>query len=70
LSYSNIYASSYFWRTYTGAELDYIEEHNNDLFAYEIKYKKAKQKAPKTWSENYSSNFKCITINNFWEFIA
>ena len=70
LSYNKIFASSYFWRTYTGAELDYVEEHNNELFAYEIKYKKAKRKAPKTWSENYSNNFKCITIDNFWEFVV
>ena len=70
LSYSEIFASSYFWRTYTGAEVDYVEEHNGKLDAYEIKYKKAKQKAPKTWIENYSNNFKCITYDNFWEFVS
>jgi hypothetical protein len=69
LSYNEIYASSYFWRTYTGAELDYVEEINGELFAYEIKYKKAKMKAPKTWTENYSNNFQCITTDNFWEFV-
>jgi len=70
LSYNEIFASSYFWRTYTGAELDYIEEKNGVLFAYEIKYKKPKLTAPKTWVDNYSNNYKCITIDNFWEFIA
>ncbi|GMT44236.1 MAG: ATPase [bacterium] len=70
LSYNEIYASSYFWRTYTGAELDYVEEHNGRLFAYEIKYKKTKRKAPKTWLENYSNNYKCITYDNFWEFVV
>jgi len=69
LSYNEIYASSYFWRTYTGAELEYVEEINGELFAYEIKYKKAKMKAPKTWTENYSNNFQCITTDNFWEFV-
>ena len=69
LSYNEIYASSYFWRTYTGAELDYIEEKDGVLYAYEIKYKKPKLKAPKTWVDNYSNNYKCITIDNFWEFI-
>ena len=70
LSYNEIFASSYFWRTYTGAELDYIEEKNGALFAYEIKYKKPKLTAPKTWVDNYSNNYKCITIDNFWEFIV
>ncbi len=70
LSYNEIFASSYFWRTYTGAELDYVEELNGKLFAYEIKFKKSKMKAPKTWIENYSNNFKCITIDNFWEFVV
>jgi len=69
LDYNEIFASSYFWRTYTGAELDYVEEHNGELFAYEIKYKKPKLKAPKTWVDNYSNNYKCITRDNFWEFV-
>jgi predicted AAA+ superfamily ATPase len=70
LSYNEIFASSYFWRTYTGAELDYVEEKNGELFAFEIKYKKPKLTAPKTWIENYSNNYKCITIDNFWEFVV
>jgi len=70
LKYKGIYHSSYFWRTYTGAELDYVEEINGELFAYEIKYTKPKNKAPQTWVDNYSDNYKCITKNNFWEFIT
>ena len=70
LSYHEIFASSYFWRTYTGAELDYIEEKDGELYAYEIKYKKPKLKPPKTWTDNYSNNYKCITSDNFWEFVV
>jgi len=70
LSYNEIFATSYFWRTYTGAELDYVEELNGELFAYEIKYKKAKMKAPKAWIENYSTDYKCITYDNFWTFVV
>jgi len=62
-------ASFYFWRTYTGAEIDYVEEKNGELFAYEIKYSKTRKKAPQTWVENYGNNFKCITRDNFWEFV-
>jgi uncharacterized protein len=69
LSYNQVYASSYFWRTYTGAEVDYLEEYRGELFAYEIKFRKAKTKPPKTWVENYGTNFKCITVENFHEFV-
>ena len=70
LNYNEKYRSSYFWRTYTGAEIDYIEEVQGQLFAYELKYKKARKKAPKTWIDNYNNNFKSITADNFWEFIS
>ncbi len=69
LSNNGIYSSSYFWRTYTGAEIDYVEEVGDKLFAFEIKYKKARQKAPQTWIENYGTNYESITSENFWEFV-
>ncbi len=69
LSYNEMYASFYFWRTYTGAELDFVEERNGELFAYEIKFRKARKNPPASWIENYSSNYQCITYDNFWEFV-
>ncbi len=70
LSYLNQSSTPYFWRTYTGAELDYVEERNGILYAFEIKLSKPKQKAPQTWIENYGNHFECITMNNFWEFVT
>jgi uncharacterized protein len=69
LSNNQITTNSYFWRTYTGAEIDYVEEKNGELFAYEIKYSKIRKNAPQTWIDNYGNNFKCITKDNFWEFV-
>ncbi|MBK9290271.1 MAG: ATP-binding protein [Bacteroidetes bacterium] len=69
LSYNQVHASSYFWRTYTGAEIDYVEEYQGKLYAFEIKFRKAKTKPPRTWVENYGANFKCITVENFHEFV-
>lgn len=69
LSNINKNVSSYFWRTYTGAEVDYVEEKNGILTAFEIKYKKKRKKAPQAWIENYGNNFHCITQSNFWEYI-
>lgn len=67
---NEIFAKSYFWRTYTGAELDYVEEINGRLSAFEIKFKKARKKAPKSWIENYGNQYQCITYDNFWEFVV
>jgi predicted AAA+ superfamily ATPase len=65
----NQYTNSYFWRTYAGTELDYIEERNQELFAYEIKNTKPKFKAPNSWTSNYGNNYQCIFKDNFISFL-
>ena len=61
--------NTYFWRTYTGAELDYVEEANGLLFGYEIKWGKS-AKAPASWLSTYANaQFECITRDNFLEYI-
>ena len=60
--------SSYFWRTYTGAELDYIEEYDGNLYGYEFKWSKT-AKAPKLWIDEYSKFHECINKDNFLEFV-
>lgn len=67
--YNNMNIDSYFWRTYNGVEIDYIEKKNNQLFAYEINFNKPKPNAPKSWVNNYGDNYQCITPENFLEFI-
>jgi competence transcription factor ComK len=37
LSYHNQYTNSYFWRTKQQQEIDYIEEENTKLNAFEFK---------------------------------
>jgi predicted AAA+ superfamily ATPase len=73
LKYMNnnqIHFSPYFWRTYTGAEIDYVEERQGKVYAFEIKLNKEVSKAPQTWVEQYGDNFACITQNNFYEFVS
>ncbi len=62
-------ASQYFWRTYDGAEIDLIEQRQEKIYAYEIKYNKIKKNPPKSWSDNFEDySFDTITINNFYNF--
>jgi uncharacterized protein len=69
LSYNNINATSYFWRTYTGAEIDYMEEYNGKYKALEIKMKNKGIKPPKTWTDLYGTDFNLIHPENFHEFL-
>ncbi|MFM8487524.1 MAG: DUF4143 domain-containing protein, partial [Bacteroidota bacterium] len=41
-------SNRYFWRTQTGAELDYVEEHSGQLHGYEFKWGFKPARAPKT----------------------
>jgi predicted AAA+ superfamily ATPase len=69
-SYKRAHTKSYFWRTYTGAELDYIEESSGKLSGYEIKWKKKKSKVPRSWLETYeNADFEVINSENYQDFI-
>ncbi len=71
LAYHEKYVNPYFWRTHTQKEIDYIEEYDGRLHAYEFKWNpKAKTKNPKPFLDAYpDSAFKVITPENFHEFV-
>lgn len=62
-AYLNVPTDTYFWRTYTGAEIDYIEAKDGNLNAFEIKFNDKIVKAPSTWVNTYK-NTTFQTINN------
>lgn len=71
-AYHNKSAKYYFWRTTQKQEIDFIEEVEQNLFAYEFKYnpKKAKSKCPLTFSNNYPNvPFSVITSDNYMDFV-
>ena len=68
--YLRAHLNSFFWRTYTGAELDYVEQGAGKLYGFEIKWADKIVKAPKSWLENYSeAQFKTINSKNYQEFV-
>ena len=70
-SYKRNHIIQFFWRTYTGAELDYIEEGDGKLFGFEIKWGEKDAKVPQSWIDNYSeAEFKTVNMKNYLEFIA
>lgn len=71
LAYRSGRANTYFWRTYTGAELDYIEEGEGVLAGYEFKYNNKTPKPPKTWNEVYpEAGYSCINLDTYFEFVT
>ncbi len=71
LAYSKSSAQSYFWRTTQQQEIDYIEESNNIIDAFEFKYNsKSKTKFSKTFLDSYNVNLaKVISPDNIEEFL-
>ena len=59
----------YFWRAYTGQEIDIIKESAGTLFAIECKWSKETAMVPSLWKENYkNSKFEIINKNNYLEY--
>ncbi|MBC6111464.1 ATP-binding protein [Pedobacter fastidiosus] len=71
LAYRQINCNKYFWRTHAQQEIDYIEERNGVMSAYEIKWNsKSKAKFPKTFLDAYKEvETKIITPDNISEFL-
>lgn len=68
--YQQTFVNSYFWRTYSGAELDLVEEKDGRLTGYEIKWGNKTAKAPVSWIENYEgSGFYCVNNENFMQWL-
>ncbi len=70
-SYKKIYGSMYFWRTYSGQEIDLIEERDAHLYGFEFKWRQDKFKEPKEFLETYkNSSIRLINTKNYLDFIT
>lgn len=67
-AYTNRHVSKFFWRTYDGAEIDYIEKYADSLDGYEFKWSKVKN-APKSWLEYTNAKYELINMDNFKKFL-
>jgi len=69
--YKNKWVNSYFWRTHAQQEIDYIEEYEGKLHAYEFKWNpKKKGKISKSFLKAYpDSETQFITTENFDLFV-
>lgn len=63
----------YFWRTHQQQEIDYLEEKNQQLSAFEFKWnpKKVRKQAPKAFRDAYPNTpFNSVTPENYEKFVG
>jgi predicted AAA+ superfamily ATPase len=71
LHYNNQWVNSYFWRTHDQQEIDYIEERDGILYAFEIKWNNKKDaRLSKSFSNSYPNHqFQVINPDNYEQFL-
>ena len=71
LAYSRSDARSYFWRTTTQSEVDYVEERDGCFAAYEFKWNiRRKPRPPSAYLAAYpQSDWKVVTPENYQDFL-
>lgn len=69
-AYESRFVNTYFWRTHDNAEIDYLEETDGMLYAYEFKWKDQRVRFPVSFLQSYPEHQKAvISRQNFEEFL-
>ena len=70
LDYTREYTQQYFWRKYSGTEIDYIEQKDGEIHGYEFKWNKKKSRAGHAWKTDYPhASYSIVNRDNFLEFV-
>lgn len=70
LDYKMDHAEQFFWRKYSGAEIDYIESKDEHLSGYEFKWGKKKSRSGNSWLTDYpNAQLHTISRENFIDFV-
>ena len=71
ISYKKHFASRFFWRNHNQQEIDYLEEANREIKAFEFKWREKKaNKFPKTFIEQYKPKMnQVIHQDNYLDFV-
>jgi predicted AAA+ superfamily ATPase len=69
--YDENWCNSWFWRTVEQKEIDYLEESDGKISAFEFKWNEnAKHKIPKQWADAYpNATVKTVSPGNVEEFL-
>jgi predicted AAA+ superfamily ATPase len=69
--YRRITVNTYFWRTFAQQEIDYIEERDGCLYAFECKWNEDKKaRLPQAFAETYPEHcYSVINPSNYMDFL-
>jgi predicted AAA+ superfamily ATPase len=68
--YHQLYSTNYFWRTVQKQEIDFVEDSNGQITAFEFKWQsKGKAKIPAVFLKDYKAIGHVIDKENFREFV-
>ena len=68
--YKETFARMYFWRTKQQQEIDFVEEKDGRIYAFEFKWNaKSKKRLPETFVKTYDAQTKIIDRKNFRDFV-
>jgi predicted AAA+ superfamily ATPase len=70
LRYSQTPANLYFWRTYTGAEIDIVEERGGELHTYECEWGTSRGRMPASFIDAYpGASYAVISRQHYREYL-
>jgi predicted AAA+ superfamily ATPase len=65
------HTNTYFWRTYDGAEVDYLEEAGGEMIGFECKWAADKWRPPAVFTRTYpDSQLSLVNRENYLEFLT
>ena len=70
LEYTGKNVRRFFWRNYSGAEVDLVEiDDNSKMSAFEFKWQRTKVITPKNFKDNYGTDVLIVNNENYLDFI-
>jgi uncharacterized protein len=67
--YKDTFAKMYFWRTKQQQEIDFVEEKNGEILAFEFKWNNKKVNFPQKFIDTYKAKGILIDRKNFRKFV-
>ena len=69
-AYTSLFANNFFWRTWSGKEVDFVEERDGKLFGYEFKWGAKNRRPPRLWLDTYpEASWNVVDRSNYLDFI-
>ena len=70
-AYRDIPSNNYFWRTWDGHEVDWVEEREGQLFGYEFTFGSSRKRPPKSFLDTYTeARIDVVTKDNYLDFVG